>query len=169
MNMRNILVAAALFLVGCGSGGGGDDDFVGAGNLTLSVTPRQVDTGDQILVKVNVTEVHAQGVALKVRYPSELSYVADTSFLTIGDSELDIAPNVEIASENNLDTYLIYFLNSPAFIQNGGELTVQLRADSILDEGEIEVDADINTDAFDVSNPQFTAQDSASIEVKSEE
>ncbi len=158
-------------LVGCGGGGGGGDgDFVGAANTQLTVTPTTIDTGDRILVKVHLDEIHKDGIALKLRFPTTFTYVSDSAVLTVDNNESDASPTNNAVVDT--DNYLVFYIAADDLGQNrSGELWLQLEAKEDGAESIIEVDADVddvnipNGSEFDASNPEFAAEDEAVVTI----
>ena len=173
-----------LCLTSCGGGGGGNNStFVGAADVSLTVSPNSIDSHDRTQVKVRITNVIDTGILLKVRYPSKLSYAVNTAKLQL-DSEQDgrqVDPSFNGPSGSK--TYLVFFLSRSSFgdvssgsgsetVSEPATLTFELIGDGRLADGLIEVDADVNdptipdSTEFNVSDPQFEPQSDASIEVK---
>ena len=152
-------------MIGCGSGGGSGSDYVGGANVSISVEPQEVDTGDQVLVSVGIGDVHPDGIALKIRYPQQLSFVTASALLEINGQRTLTSPDFEESSATGAYTYLVFLLDQPLLIERGGSLTFELRALGQISKGEIGVDADINTGEFDSSAPQFSAQDSVLVTI----
>lgn len=166
-------------LLGCGSGGGGgSDSFVGAATVVVRTAPSEIDSGDRTLTKINVASVHENGIALKVRFPSGLRYVSGSALLLVDNREIDISPTVNSTSRSEDQTYLIFYLQQSLFKRanqayNGeaGTVIVQLEGRDSVERGSIDVDADVddpaedNASEFDLENPEFISESSASIEV----
>jgi hypothetical protein len=168
-----ILVGCIFLLSACGGSGGGDDEFVGAAIVNISATPDKIDTGDRTRVSVDITNVHSTGTALKIKFPDGLEYVSDSSFLIVDGDELNIGPTVNAPGDGGI--YLVYYLSQTLFGDEGeekGELRLELEAREIVHDGKIEVDPDVddpnidNADEFDINNPEFYADDFATIEVQ---
>ncbi len=169
---RAIVLSVALFgLSGCGGGGGGGgDDFVGAALVAISAQPTQIDSGGRTRVTCEIQEVHQNGIALKFRFPQGISYVRETAFLEVNGQQIDISPNYYLSSGSS--RYLVFFLSRDIFGEdNYGKVTFELRGDSEVKDGRIEVDADVddpfiaNSAEFDVNNPEFGYEDQVKIEV----
>jgi hypothetical protein len=166
-------------VVGCGSGGGGtgtSQEPLEAAIVTVEAQPETVDTGGRLLVEVVISEVHPDGIVLKLRYPSGLTYFSASAFLLVEREVIDITPDFNGASkvtgEEQLD-YLVFFLPRSLFGFPGeGVVRLQLVADSAVADGAIEVDADIddltvsNRSEFSASTPRFTSEDSSSVTVE---
>lgn len=158
-------------LQGCGGGGGGGgDDFIGAANITLEAKPGKIDTGDRTLVTIQIRDIHPNGILLKVRMPKGLAYVPNTSFLNVGDNQVDVGPDKNVTKDSK--TFLVFFLDPSDFNpEDSGELTFQLVGNEAVTEGLIEVDADVNDplvnddNEFSANTPEFGAEDSVDIEV----
>ena len=161
-----------LSLVSCGGGGGGGGGFTGAAVVNVDASPSSFDTGDRTLVTINISAVHENGIILKIRYPDELSYVIESAFLSVDGDEQDVSPKFNLSDENK--SYLVFFLGQDLFGSDGeksGELTLELEASKSFSDDKIEVDADVddplinNDEEFSVKEPQFVAEDEASVDV----
>lgn len=177
-----LLASVTVALHGCGGGGGdgGSDSFSGAASVSIRVTPSDIDTGDRTEVELSVGDVSDVGIALKVRYPSGLRYVASSATLTVDNVEKKINPGANVTSQEAKISYLVFYLpqksfRSPGETYNGepGTITFQLSAKSQVQDGLVEVDADIddpakpNTEEFKITSPEFLADDQAPISVRS--
>jgi hypothetical protein len=177
-----VLVAATSFL-GCGGGGGGGGSgtFYGAANVNVRATPNKIDSGDRTQVNIELSEVHENGIAVKIRFPAGLRYVPGSSFLLVDEKEIDVDPTVLQTDDSEDITYIVIYLSQSQFRRsseeyNGesGTLLVQLEGRETVINGEIEVDPDVDDPAegndveFDIKNPEFVSESSASIEVVAE-
>lgn len=175
-----IAVASCLAMstVGCGGGGGSSDSFVGAAVISLDLTPSQIDSGDRTQVTTNISEVHPNGIALKYRFPEGILYVPDSAEVQVNQRKVTLTPTVNVFASKENATYLVFYLpqslfRNPGEEYNGGSGTVvlQLEGRAAVRDGEVEVDADVddpledNSSEFNVDNPEFSAEDSASITV----
>jgi hypothetical protein len=166
--------------MGCGGGGGGDStDFSGAATVSLSLTPSVLDSGDRTQITVEVGDVHPNGIALKLRYPTGLAYVPKSATLLVGEKETDIAPRNVVTSTDGGSVYLVFYLPQKLFkrakeIYSGEPGTVQLQlvGKSSVKDGLVEVDADVDDPTvndnieFNVATPEFLAEDQQSITVE---
>jgi hypothetical protein len=168
--------------IGCGGGGGGGGEFVGAANVSVRCTPKKIDSGDRTQVRIELSNVHENGIAVKIRYPSGLRYVPSSSFLMINERELDASPTVNSTSDKEDLTYLVFYLSQSQFRRSNqeysgesGTLLVQLEGRDTVVDGEIEVDPDVDDPAednsveFDIASPEFISEASASISVIAQE
>lgn len=163
------LFVLPFFMAGCGGGGGGSS-FVGAAIITIDATPSRIDVGDRTQITIRISDVHPDGIALKIRFPSDLNYVANTSILNVDDDEIDTGPTVN--ETVNSVTYLVYYFPQRLFgNDNLGTLQLELVANDSVESDRIEVDADVddpdqsNQTEFDPENPRFEDDDSTRIEV----
>jgi hypothetical protein len=181
-----LLLSATLvcttYLSACGGGGGGGGDaFYGAANVNVNTTPSRIDSGDRTQVSMELSDVHENGIAVKIRVPSGLRYVTASSFLLIDEKEIDVTPKVIETIEAEELTYVVFYLTQAQFRRssqqyNGesGTLIIQLEGRRAVIDGEIEVDPDVddpnedNQVEFDINNPEFVAEGSASIQVVAE-
>lgn len=170
--MKKALVVGTLSLLlsGCGGGGGDGDSFIGAANLSVRTSPSTIDTGDRTQVTIDVSDVHENGILLKVRIPAALAYVPASAFLIVDDNDIDIGPDKNVADNNR--RFLVFFLDQNDFDDNGsGKVQFQLVGNDSVSDGEIEVDADVNDplvnddNEFDVTSPEFGAEDATDITV----
>ncbi len=173
---------AALSVVGCGGGGGDDSSgFSGAANVSMSVNPSELDSGDRALVRVALSEVHENGIILKFRYPQGLVYVPNSGAVIIEQDETPIKPRFNVVNRDEESVYLVFFLPQKLFQRPGtaysgdsGTVEVQLVGKAAVPEGIIEVDADVDdpgiadTLEFKVSKPEFLAEDQHSITVQAD-
>lgn len=171
------IVAAA----GCGGGGGdegGAGDFVGAARVSVRCSPKSIDSGDRTQVSINLSQVHENGIAVKIRFPIGLRYVPSSSFLMVGEREVDVTPTVNLTSETEELNYVVFYLSQSQFSRSNqeysgepGTLLVQLEGRKTVTDGEIEVDPDVDDPAednsleFDITSPEFISEASASISV----
>jgi hypothetical protein len=130
---------------------------------------------------MELSDVHENGVAVKIRFPGGLRYVPSSSFLNVGSKEIDVTPTVIQTDESEDLTYVVFYLTQAQFKRGSGEyngesgtLLIQLEGRREVSEGEVEVDPDVDDPAednafeFDINSPEFVAEGSASIEVVSE-
>lgn len=184
MNVRvvrlSVIAVASLATWGCGGGGGsGDSDsFFGAANVEVRTSPSRIDSGDRTQVRIELSDVHENGIAVKIRFPSGLRYVPGSSFLMVESKEIDVDPTIIQSAEAEDLSYVVTYLSQNQFRRanqeyNGesGTLLLQLEGRKAVVNGEVEVDPDVddpsedNSVEFDISNPEFVAESSASIEV----
>lgn len=164
------VLSSLLVCAGCGGGGGGSD-FIGAAYVSISTTPSAIDSGDRTRTRIQISEVHEDGIILKIRFPAGLVYVRDSAFLELPGQQIDIGPARNVEAGNY--RYLVFFFSRGQFAPyNYGELIFQLQGISAVSDGRIEVDADVddplidNSVEFDPKNPEFTAEADAYIRVK---
>ena len=164
-----MILLIILLSTACG-GGGSSQGFVGAATVKITAEPNKIDTGDRMQLTVILEDVSENNIILKIRYPESLKYVLSSSFLNIDSETLDVSPAFNLNDDGK--NYLVYFLAASIFNETSkGELTLQLEGISLLEKGEVEVDADVddplinNNVEFDVSQPEFAAESSSDIEV----
>ena len=188
ITMRPLLITTTLLaalastaLSACGGGGGSDDssDFSGAANVSMSVSPSSLDSGDRALVRVELSEVHQNGIALKFRYPAGLVYVPNSGTLIVDEKETAIKPRVNAVTPDDESVYLVFYLPQKLFRRAGqeysgesGTVEVQIVGKTAVVDGLVEVDADVDdpgiadTIEFNMSKPEFLAEDQQSISVQ---
>lgn len=170
MDAKRLLQLAAITLAivfnsGCGGGGGGSGDSADPddpGEISLRVTENTIDTGDRTTVRVIMSNVNPDGVAVKIRFPSQLAYVLGSSQIEINGNQYDTAPtNNQTASGK---VYLVYYFSRSFIGDSDAELTFKLEANQLIADGLAEADIDLddplvdNQDEFEISNPEFVAQ-----------
>ncbi len=174
-----LITTTLTILTGCGGGGSNsNDNFVGAASVVVRTAPSRIDSGDRTLTRIEVSSVHENGIALKVRFPSGLRYVSGSALLEVDNREIDISPTVNSIARAEDQTYLIFYLEQSLFKRanqpyNGesGTVTLQLEGREEVERGSIDIDADVddpaedNSTEFDIENPEFISESSASIEV----
>jgi hypothetical protein len=168
------LTLALAFAPACGGGGGGGSSPEGElaiADTAIEVSPATIDAGDQMLVKVFVSQVRNDGVLLKVRFPIGLSYRRASSFIVVDGVSLDVDPNFQETSGGF--NYLVFDFSRALFGEsNFGEVRVTLDGVGPVTSGKVEVDPDLNDQSllpsqkFDAGVPQFDAEDSEDVIVR---
>ena len=167
-----ILIVSACLASSCGGGGGGDGEYVGAARASLELQPSRIDPGDRTQVRIQIWDVHHNGILLKVRFPDALQYVANSSEMRINAVERRLQPGV--VQSDGRDNFVVFFLEQDDFGLDGrdkGTLILELEAVENLEGGEVEVDPDVNdpdipdSAEFDINNPEFQAESSDDITV----
>ena len=163
-----IFLVSSVFLFSCGESSD-SVSFSGAGDVRIGIEPTNIDVGDRTLVTIRIFKINDDGIIVKVRYPSALSYVRETAVLTVDGDETEVEPDIDADNDGN-ETFLIFFLQESDFdITREGELTFELQANDSIDEGRIEVDVDVddptvlNANEFDSEDPQFQEEDGQDI------
>ena len=176
-----LTILSSLLLAACSGGGGGSDDsFVGAADVSVVTQPSQIDSGDRTEVSIELSNVHDDGIALKIRVPNALVYVRASAMLLVGSEEQDLTPTVNDVSSDD-DRYIVFYIPQSDFKTSGqdyngesGTVVLQLEGVDAVTDGLIEVDPDVddpqisNDTEFDISNPEFVAQAETSITVVSD-
>jgi len=159
-----------MLLLGCGSGGGDGDDFVGAGEASIEVSPSKIDAGDRMQVTIRAGRIHPDGVALKVFFPRGLVYVPNSSELYIDDKPSKTDPAVNALASTGV--YLVYYFAQKDFgKENRGVLVFELQGTDPVSGGRIGVDLDVddplvdNDIDFNINSPEFEAEDSVGVQV----
>jgi hypothetical protein len=169
--LKLFLLTLCITASSCGSSDDGDD-FVGAAEISIRVSPSDFDTGDRTEVRINISNASDTGIAVKVFYSNLLEYVPASAYLNADGIKNNITPLYN-ESDGNEGTYLVFFI-AIADLDNSdaGEITFQLSALDLIEKSEIQVDADIddpliaNNIEFDPLDPKFASETSASISVK---
>jgi len=160
-----------VLLTGCGGGGGGGgSEFVGAASVSLAVTPTEVDTGDNTRMQIRLSDVHKDGVALKVRFPSGLSYVPDSAFLFVDESKKNLSPTNNVKIDDHV--YLVFYITQNTVGKDKqGTITIEIKAKE-QGNGSVEVDPDVddplisNDVEFNTKDPQFDPDDSVDVKIR---
>lgn len=168
--LKASLLAVVFALASCGGGGGGSPDYTGAGNVTLRVSQSPIDTGDRTQITVFFDELHPDGVVLKMRYPSGLEYIANSSSWKLNGKTYTATPNYEVAGDIAQTMYVVYELNREMLGNiNSGELSFELRGiEQTSSNSVMEVDMDVYESGmvFTTDAPEFSTEDSAGLVVK---
>ncbi len=180
---RNIAKASALIVgaalsalvASCGGGGGGDGGSSSspnnAGSVSLNVEKGQMDTGDKNRVTIEINDLNARGVLLKVHYPAALRYVDNSARLFPDrEEETRISPFDEAILKG--DRYLVFYLYpSSAINDNYISLEFDLKAIKSNPDAYVEVDLDNNDPAvpdsgeFRAASPRFSALERWDVEI----
>lgn len=150
-----------LLLASCGGGGGGPDASASSAqavrDITLSASPRVIDTGEHILIRVSLFDIDREGIYLKIRYPSSLSIIPDK---TVMESDQGGRGRYYDAREYILDESAMLVFDLPyTFVDNIRNATFEFRLRGLypVEEGEIEVDVDVHEyQGFSPATPRFT-------------
>lgn len=172
--VRAAIALTTSLLTACGGGGGdSDEQFVGAALVNIDAVPRETDPGKRVRVMARINEVHRDGVFVKIRFPDGFSYAPATSRFLYRDTERAVDPQFNVAATKEGSVYLVFNLARSLFGEdNEGMLILELNADSGVQSGSIEIDADVNDPTvpdqseFSVENSEFDAQDDVEIEVR---
>ncbi len=165
-----LIIVTPLFLTSCGSGR--KDNFYTPANALLTLSPSMIDSGDTTKVKIKIYDIKIKDIVVKVRFPSSLSYIRDSSYILIDNKVKDAGPTTISEETESEYSYLIYYFSKSAFSKNGeGYLSFSLEAISNSSKKDVEVDIDTNnpeiedSKEFDPKTPKFTPQSSANIQV----
>lgn len=168
-----VFLTTTLLLTACGGGGGGGDQFVGAALVNIDAVPRETDPGKRVQVTARINEVHPDGVFVKLRIPDGFSYAPGTGRFSLGDTKRTIDPLFNLAASKEGAVYLVFDTPRSLFGEdNEGTLVLELNADSGVQSGNIEIDADVNdpniadSAEFSVENAEFDVQDEVSVKVR---
>jgi hypothetical protein len=156
----------------CGGGGGGSsNDFQGAARVFISASPIRIDTGDRMQVSIDISEIHPDGILLKIKFPLGLRYVQASSFFKIDAFTGDATPlaNVIGAEDNR---FLVYSVKPSSFGEKErGKLHFELQGIGEVESGQIQVDPDVdnplipNSEEFNANSPDFSPEDGLGIAV----
>lgn len=140
--------------------------------------PSNIDTGDRALVEASLGDINPSGIAVKFRYPLGLDYVKSSAMLVVDEKKTKLSPSVQIDSEREEATYLVFYLSQKLFRRPGesyngdpGTLRFELVGKGSVNDGLVEVDPDVddpavkNSEEFSLQNPEFSAEDQAPISV----
>jgi len=177
----------AISSVACSSGGGGSDDPFSPGGSAIEADPTSIDTGERSTITVQLADPNPRGVVLKIRFSTQLSYVNRSSTILVNGNEIRRDPDEKGTSAADSKYYLVFVLTPIDFgdasylelklFVHGDTATVSSSSSSgstsssgASTDARIEVDADLVDpavdDQFDISAPDFTAEDGASVEIR---
>lgn len=170
-----LILFMTCILPACGGGGGGgsslEAELKGA-LVSIEATPKKLLIGDRTLVTVAIREVHENGVIVKLRFPSNVRYVENTSFLKVGRESVDVSP-LEGPKKSGESIYIAYYFSLDSFNKDRqGILELQLRGTTAASPVDVEVDSDSHdptkdpAEEFRIKQPFFGAEDLVRIEVK---
>jgi hypothetical protein len=166
------VLCATFLMISCGGGGGGGGGELEPALLRLELTSNSIDTGDFLGLKLDISEVNENGIILKFRYPTGLTYVPGSATLRVNGNPQAITVTPTVNSGSNGKIYLVYFLSVALFGDDlDGELNLRLKAIGAVEDGVIEVDADqddpsiADNQEFDIESPDFSAVEMRDIEV----
>ncbi len=161
------VIMCSYVLTACGGSDSSYGDYIEGASAyaTISTDPEQIDTADLTVVEVSFGDLQVPEIDLKLRYPRELSFIANTGILEIGDYASDIAPGAHGSDSEH--SYLVFYIKrSDLLTENEAVLRVKLKGNAAVLAGAVAVDVDVHTtNNFSAADPQFTAQDEAFIQV----
>lgn len=165
-----LLIVFSLLSFSCGGGSSGSGIDSGPASARISVTPSVIDTGDITIVEVILKDFIESSIVVKIRFPSGLRYVPESSVIVVDDIILDTGP--EDIAETTDYGYLVYYLDEYMFYPRGyGTLKFVLAGIANVPDGKIGVDVDFdnlnidNEEEFDPSNPLYDPLDETKIRV----
>ena len=161
-----------VFQVACGTGGGsGGLSGGGPAGINVRIEPNVLDTGDRSTVTLNIGDFRDTNIAIKFRSALGLTYVTNTAFFIIDGELVDTFPTT-VVSDSSAFNYLVFYISRTTFGDRGeGVLTFELEASADIENGLVEVDIDLddpavnNSTEFQVTTPEFNAQDTAFVRV----
>ncbi len=152
-------------IAGCGGGGGGGGKGGNPADVSMRVFPDSIDSGDRIEVTLNLSNIDffdQEYVVVKLRYPSGLSYVQDSTILKTNNAKENFTSQF-FSLERNADesTYLVTTLTE-ANLKGATNIEISTFLEGMLpiESGIVAVDVDHSDPErvrFDISNPQFTS------------
>jgi hypothetical protein len=173
-----LLLGMMLFALGissCGSGGSDDNtdsDFLGAARVSLSISPGKVDTGDRIQVNIEMSDIHPDGILLKVKYTTALRFVPESAKFIANNKNNATSPLFDLDNDDD-EHFLVFVVRQNSFgTPKQGRLNFELQGVEETERAAIEIDPDVdnpliaNADEFNIEEPEFTAEDNSSVEVQ---
>ncbi len=163
-----------VFTFSCGGGSDDSNEFFGAGVVNLNIAPNKVDPEDRVRATIDISSIHADGIALKINFPEELEFVKGSSVFFTRDrnnDEEEITPNISTSSEK-AGNFLVFYITPDDFDleEENRDGTVQLELvalEKLSQDGEISVDIDVldanEISSFSVEEPKFDPEDSKNI------
>lgn len=158
-----LLLSFSIFLLTACGHDGDDNDFVASAIIDTKVRPTIIDTGDRTQVTIETSQIHEQGVLLKVRFEKTLKYVPESSYIAVRQDDMkeNVTPILDESDERY--TYLVFFLSRAQFGQdNEGKVIFELKGIKSQKNATVEVDPDVddpgipNDQEFNVINPEFS-------------
>ncbi len=175
-------------LTACGSSGGGGNDPFYPGGVAIEVNPGSIDTGERAVVTGQLVDPNPEGVILKFRLPTSVSYVDRSSTLVVDGVSRRRDPDKKGTSSADSKYYLIFILDQADLeSENYAEVKFFVRGDTATEisssssssssagastDARIEIDADIkdpgldDDEQFSLTTPKFTAEDGASLKIR---
>ena len=154
----------------CGGGGGGNS-YIGAAIVNVDTQPTKIDPGNRTFVKIGISDIHPNGILLKIRFPVGLKYATQTASLNVDGKKSVVNPIYNLKSSDEF-IYLVFVFSQEIFGKsNLGTLNLQLEGVSEIKDGKIEVDPDVddptipNNMEFTVANPTFSSEAETKIKV----
>lgn len=172
---QRLLFLAPLFVVllACGHGGDDDDDFVASAIVTAKTKPSIIDTSDRTQVNIYTSQIHENGILLKVRFEKALKFVPNTSFVIVKDENMKEAVEPLYNDDDQKYTYLVFFLSRSQFGEdNSGKVVFELKGVKSQKNNVIEVDPDVddpdisNDKEFNIKKPEFSPDSIAYVTVR---
>ena len=131
--------------------------------MTAKSKPSIIDTGDRTQINIYTSQVHNNGILLKVRFEKALQFVPNTSYVVVKDQNMKEKITPLFNDEDKKYTYLVFFLSPSQFGQdNDGKVVFELKGIKSQKNNTVEVDPDVddpsipNDQEFDVKNPEFS-------------
>lgn len=167
-----IFTLTIITITSCGGGGGGGESVAyGPGSVGIDVSPNTIDTGDTTTVTVDLSDTHPDGILVKLKFPSTLTYVVDSAKLEALGKNIPYSPSFNKTWLGF--RYLVFFMSPSRFGDSrSGTLRLELKGNAVVANGEVAVDVDTNDltipdDAeFVAASPKFAAEDAQAIKVK---
>ena len=157
------ILASSFLFSACGEHDDDDDDFVASAIVTAKSKPSIIDTGDRTQINIYTSQVHNNGILLKVRFEKALQFVPDTSYVVVKDQNMKEKITPLFNDDDKKYTYLVFFLSPSQFGQdNDGKVVFELKGIKSQKNNTVEVDPDVddpsipNDQEFDVKKPEFS-------------
>lgn len=154
-----------------GGGGGGTSDFQGAARVFIEASPVKIDTGDRMQIRIDISDIHPDGILLKIKFPVGLRYVLSSSNFSTNNETFDATPIFNVRGKED-SRFLVYSVNRSSFGERErGKLNFELQGIAETPNGEIQVDPDVNnplianSDEFKANNPDFSPEDGLGVAV----
>ncbi len=173
--MTIFTISILLTFTGCGLGGGGGGGGASEGNpaaVSLTVSPKKIDSGDRMTVTLSLNDIkrnEAPGIIVKILHPSALRYVSESAVFSSSEDLIeDYSPTSAQADES---AYLLFFIDTSDIPENNRSAVIQflLRGRGEVERGVIAVDLDIvnhdNRGVFEPTDPLFTSLVSTEIDI----
>jgi len=168
------VVGSLGLLAGCGSDNKNDSPVAsGTAFVDINANPDSLSVGDATLIVARVDDVKDDAIILKIRFPTGMSYLPDSSYIEVNGEDIARAPDIVFTSQSERRNYVVYFLNRAEIDdEDNTRVSLQLVGNSRVTDGRVEIDADLdnpiiaNDREFTSDNPLFDAEADTFIEVK---
>jgi hypothetical protein len=162
--------AATLVTLGCG-GGGGRSAPNDPGDVFITLEKSTIDVGNFSQLYLEANNINENGVLLKLRYPTSLTYSKRSAVLFPGeDKEEYIFPYTEESTDS--ERYLVFFFTPSKRIGDDIRMALNLKAIKKDDDAFVEIGLSNNdpnvfdSQEFKINRPFFSPLDREDIYIR---